>query len=359
VASSPRSRPDLLVRHLLEETGIGPITASEQAAAAEASFIPLARALRIPIERIAPNPDNPRKTFEGLADLAASIADRGLLQPLVVRREAERPGYYVTIAGARRLMAALLVYQGDLPESRQWVATLPCVVADEVDSDAFADALAENMARQDLSRAEVMEAVLRLHRQYGWSSRAIARRTGRNDSDISILLRVAQDEQVAALVREEVIAPTTAGTIQRLPEEARSAVLAGVHAGNVRTGADVRRVVRRFTPAGGHSPRVPGGEAPRENVPVVRDITHPAAKHSPTGPAGSNAPAAIMPKLPEGDSPSVVLATLLADTPPAALVHVEQWLAQGDQWGWSCAMLLAALRRVRENPEPEEAAPTV
>lgn len=155
MASSPRSRPDLLVRQMLEESGTGPITA------ADASFVPMSRALRIPIERIAPNPDNPRKSFEGLADLAASTGDRGLLQPLVVRRDPERPGYYVTIAGSRRLMAALLVYQGDLPASQQWVATLPCV-ADEVDSDAFADTLAENMARQDLSRAEVMEAVPRL-----------------------------------------------------------------------------------------------------------------------------------------------------------------------------------------------------
>jgi len=53
-----------------------------------------------------------------------------------------------------------------------------------------------------------------------------------------------------------------------------------------------------------------------------------------------------------------VLAALLADTPPVALEHVEQWLAQGDRWGWSCAMLLAALRHIRECAAPGEAAPT-
>ena len=243
--SSRRSRPDLLVRQMLAETGSGPITAAEQAAAAESSFTPVPGALLIPIERIAPNPDNPRKSFEGVEELAASIADRGVLQPLVVRRDPQRPGYYLTIAGARRLLAALMVHGGTDAAGRMRAAALPCVVADEAEADVFADALAENMARQDLSRAEVMEAVLRLHRQYGWSSRAIARRTGRSDSDISILLRVGQDEQVAGLVREEVIAPTTAGAIQRLPAGLRPGIIAEVHAGRVRTGADVPSAERR------------------------------------------------------------------------------------------------------------------
>ena len=164
-----------------------------------------------------------------------------MLQPLVVRRNVDRVGEYLVIAGSRRLLAARLVH-GDPDEAvRARVVTLPCIIKEESERDAFADALLENLARSDLSRAEMMEALLRLHRDYGWSSHYIAKRTGRNQSDISQLLGVARNPDLAKLVRQEVIKPTVAGEINRLPSPMREATIADVKAGTVRTVADVRR----------------------------------------------------------------------------------------------------------------------
>jgi ParB family chromosome partitioning protein len=287
MASSSGRRPRSLADALLAAGGQGEISVEERAAAAEASFSPVPRALLLPIERIAPNPDNPRKTFEHLDDLAESIAERGVLQPLVVRRDAGRPGYYVTVAGARRLLAARVVQGHADPASRARVVALPCVVMDETDRDAFADALAENLARQDLSRAEVMTALARLHTEYGWSARYIARRTGRSVGDVAELLGIARDETVAPLVRDEVITPTTAGQIRRLPAQLRPVAINAVRAGRVKTVEDVRRIRRaaeqdvppgedlRVTGAGA------GGESPTPPTGIilqgVSDIGHPDA----------------------------------------------------------------------------------
>ena len=87
----------------------------------------------------------------------------------------------------------------------------------------------------------MMEALLRLHQDYGWSSHYIAKRTGRNQSDIAQLLGVARNPDLAQLVRHEVIKPTVAGEINRLPEPIREATIAEVRAGTVRTVADVKR----------------------------------------------------------------------------------------------------------------------
>ena len=215
---------------------------AELAQTAEDSFARIPGAVLVPIERIDPNPDNPRRRLNdaALADLTVSIAERGLLQPLVVRRNPDRAGEYVVIAGSRRLLAARRAHSDPDEAVRTRVATLPCIIKEESDHDAFADALLENLARSDLSRAEMMEALLRLHNDYGWSSHYIAKRTGRNQSDISQLLGVARNPDLAQLVRQEVIKPTVAGEINRLPDLVRDATIAEVRAGTVRTVADVR-----------------------------------------------------------------------------------------------------------------------
>ncbi|MDB5076386.1 MAG: chromosome partitioning protein ParB [Chloroflexi bacterium] len=274
MASSTKRRPRSLADQLLAAGGQGDISADEQAAAAETSFTPVPRALLIPIERLAPNPDNPRKTFEHLDDLAESIAERGLLQPLVVRRDPARPGFYVTIAGARRLLASRVVQGHNDSASRARVSSLPCVVMDETERDAFADALAENLARQDLSRMEVMTALSRLHRDYNWSARYIARRTGRSVGDVAELLGIAHDETVAPLVRDELITATTAGQIRRLPAQLRPAAIEGVQSGRVKTVEDVRRL-RRDAEAGRATQLGVTANPTTSSAQQVSDIGHP------------------------------------------------------------------------------------
>lgn len=236
-------RPSSLYDQLRDRAGVQQITPERLAVVAEQSLQAIPSAVLIPVERITENPDNPRQKMseQALHDLAASIAERGLLQPLVVRRAANRPGDYVVIAGSRRLLAARLVSGDPNDEVRVRVAQLPCVVKDVTDRDAFADALLENLARADLSRAEMMEAVLRLHRDYEWSGKYIAKRTGRNQGDISTLLKVASLPPLRDLVRNEVIKPTVAGIIAHLPDKEREQAIADAEAGRVRTVADIKR----------------------------------------------------------------------------------------------------------------------
>ena len=266
----------------LEEDSVAIVQArdfskEELAQTAEDTFARVAGAVLVPIERISPNPDNPRRkiTATALADLAASIAERGLLQPLVVRRNLDRVGGYVVIAGSRRLLAARLVHSDPDEAIRALVAVLPCLVREETARDAYADALLENLARADLSRAEMMEAIVRLNQEFGWSSHYIAKRTGRNQSDLAQLLSVARHPELAQLVRQEVIKPTVAGDINRLPEPERAAIIADVQAGTVRTSADVQRMARRLRP---ETPTSAGPTDPQtqdHQSAGVSDITYP------------------------------------------------------------------------------------
>ncbi len=263
--SSSRTRPKRLAADLLTETPPTREASSDDLArVAENAFAPVPRARMIPIERIAPSGDNPRKGFEHIDELAESIAASGVLQPLLVRRDADRPGYYRLIAGERRLQAAHRVQGFDNAEARARVETLPCVIRDESDQDAFADSLAENVARNDLTRAEIMDAYRRLRDEYGWGVRAIARRTGRSVGDVSELLNLSDDSRLAPIVRDEIIAPTTASEIRRLPVELREKAIEGVRTGTVTKMADVQRLRRE-------------AEASKERVaPRERDRVTPA-----------------------------------------------------------------------------------
>jgi len=242
---SSHTRPKRLAADLLAETPPAQEASSDDLArVAENAFAPVPRARMIPIERIAPSGDNPRKSFERINELAESIAASGVLQPLLVRRETAKPGYYRLIAGERRLQAAHRVQGFDDPEARTRVETLPCVIRDESDQDAFADSLAENVARNDLTRAEIMDAYRRLRDEYGWGVRQIARRTGRSVGDVSELLNLGDDPRLAPIVRDEVIAPTTASEIRRLPAALREQAIEGVRVGTVTRMSDVQRLRR-------------------------------------------------------------------------------------------------------------------
>jgi len=107
---------------LLLEQAAGPLSLAEEAAAAEASLLRMPGAVLIPIERLAANPDNPRHRLGNVEELALSLADRGALQALLVRRDLERPGYYLVVAGNRRLAAAQLIRAGAIDDAVDLVA---------------------------------------------------------------------------------------------------------------------------------------------------------------------------------------------------------------------------------------------
>jgi ParB family chromosome partitioning protein len=135
--------------------------------------------LAVPVEQLAPNPYQPRKTFspDALDELAASIKASGLLQPIVVRRRGER---YEILVGERRWRAA----------RQAGLAEVPVVVRDASDAEALELALAENLLREDLNPLEEADAYQRLMAEFGWTQEELARRIGRDRSSIANVLRL-------------------------------------------------------------------------------------------------------------------------------------------------------------------------
>lgn len=145
------------------------------------------------IEKIAPQRGQPRQHFdaERLAELAQSIAEHGLLEPLIVRR---RPGAdtFEIIAGERRWRAA----------QKAGLREVLVVVRDVSPNDAFELALIENVQREDLDPIELAEALDRLIRDHGYTQESLAKRVGKDRSTIANALRLLR---LPAAVRAHVV----------------------------------------------------------------------------------------------------------------------------------------------------------
>ena len=169
----------------------------------------------IPLGRIRPNPQQPRRSFdeEGLAELAASIRSCGILQPLTVRRAGEG---YELVAGERRLRAARIA----------GLREVPCLVALVGEEDSALLALMENLQRRDLDCWEEAQAIARLISRYGLSQEEAARRLGRAQPTVANKLRLLRlPEDVRALLRENGLTERHARALLRLqdPEVQRRA----------------------------------------------------------------------------------------------------------------------------------------
>jgi ParB family chromosome partitioning protein len=134
----------------------------------------------LPLDAIEPNPDQPRRRFddEGLAALADSLRERGVLQPVLVR---PRPGgTFELIAGERRWRAARLAGLDELP----------AIVREGDDAASLELALIENMAREDLNPVEQARACAALVEELGFTREDVGRRVGRSRVSVSNLLRL-------------------------------------------------------------------------------------------------------------------------------------------------------------------------
>ena len=169
----------------------------------------------IPLGRIRPNPQQPRRSFdeEGLAELAASIRSCGILQPLTVRRAGDG---YELVAGERRLRAARIA----------GLREVLCLVAQVGEEDSALLALMENLQRRDLDCWEEAQAIARLISRYGLSQEEAARRLGRAQPTVANKLRLLRlPEDVRALLRENGLTERHARALLRLqdPEVQRRA----------------------------------------------------------------------------------------------------------------------------------------
>ncbi len=126
----------------------------------------------VPIDLLDPNPDQPRQAMGDLSELIASITEKGIIEPLVLRQRGSR---YQIIAGERRYQAAV---QAGLHE-------LPAVIRDVDETEMLEIALVENIQRKDLTPFEEAEALHSLAQRCGYTHEDLAKRLGKSRSSIT------------------------------------------------------------------------------------------------------------------------------------------------------------------------------
>jgi ParB family chromosome partitioning protein len=146
----------------------------------------------VPIERIAPNPEQPRKRFvdDDLEELTASIKEKGVIQPLIVREVSE--GNFQIVAGERRWRAA----------QKAQLHELPVVVREFTDVEVLEVAIIENIQRADLNPIEEAAGYRQLMDRFGHTQEKMAEALGKSRSHIANLLRLLNlPEAVLEMVR--------------------------------------------------------------------------------------------------------------------------------------------------------------
>jgi ParB family chromosome partitioning protein len=146
------------------------------------SSVPASATAAVPIDRIRANPDQPRRVFDqkDLEDLAASIRERGVIQPLILRRQAGAQHDYQIVAGERRWRAAQIA----------GLHELPAIVRDLSDSEVLELAIIENVQRADLSPLEEAQGYRQLMDRFGHTQERLAEALGKSRSHIANLLRL-------------------------------------------------------------------------------------------------------------------------------------------------------------------------
>lgn len=207
----------------------------------------------VQVERIHPNPYQPRTQFdaEALKELADSIRQNGLLQPLLVREAGH--GEFELIAGERRFIAAK---QAGLRE-------VPVVVRTASKREMLQIALVENLQRQDLNGIEEAEAYQRLATEFGMTQEVIAERVGKSRVAVTNALRLlALEQEYRDMVSRGTLTAGHARALLSVPEGAPRKRLANEI---VKRGLSVRQAEVRAQ-----------GQRPKAARPAARRRSHPA-----------------------------------------------------------------------------------
>ena len=137
---------------------------------------------RLPVEMLRANPDQPRRTFskDALEELAASVREKGIIQPLIVRPATDAPGQYQIVAGERRWRAAQLANLHDVP----------VIIRDYSDAEVLEVAIIENIQRSDLNAIDEGGAYRQLIDRFGHTQDQLAQALGKSRSHIANLMRL-------------------------------------------------------------------------------------------------------------------------------------------------------------------------
>jgi len=183
------------------------------------TYMETGRVVFLPARSIRPNPAQPRKVFreEALDELADSIRQHGILQPLSVRRAGLN---YELIAGERRLRAAQLA----------GVTDIPCIIMNMDDQESSMAAMVENLQRQDLDFIEEAMGIRRLMADHAMSQEQAARLLGKSQSAVANKLRILKhSEPVLLSLREAGLTERHARALLKLPgEEEKLAAIAEI-----------------------------------------------------------------------------------------------------------------------------------
>ena len=239
----------------------------ENAEAPVAADAPVSAGVRrVPIESVKPNPDQPRKVFrqEDLEELTASIRDKGVLQPILVRTQPGEPGVWQIIAGERRWRASQAAR----------LTEVPVVVHEMDDVEVFEVAIVENVQRADLNPLEEAEAYRVLMERFGRTQDAVAGVVGKSRSHVANTLRLLQlPERVLFYVREGKLSAGHARALINTPDPGRLADIAFVDGLSVReTEALARRAVEGPKPSKARSGGAKSGGGSADVAALQQDL---------------------------------------------------------------------------------------
>jgi ParB family chromosome partitioning protein len=220
--------------------GLGALLADARTPTAAQQQAGQGGALRLPLDQIHSDRANPRRTFDdaALEELAVSLKNHGVLQPVVVRRDSK--GGYRLIAGERRWRAA----------QKAGLKDLPAIVRESSDAEAYELALIENIQREDLNPLELAESFRRLVEERKWTQEQLADRVGKDRSTVANALRLLTlPNEVKQLVADGDLDMGHARAILGLSKPAEMVALARAVVGDKLTVRETEARVKSQKPA--------------------------------------------------------------------------------------------------------------
>lgn len=207
----------------------------------------------LPIDKLDPNPDQPRTEIGDLTELTASIQEKGVLEPLLVKPTST--GRWMIIAGERRWRAA----------AAAGLEELPCIEMDVDESEVAEIALIENMQRKDLTPWEEADGLRALSEKFGYTHEEVARKVGKSRSTVTEALSIAAiPESIREICRAcEITSKSLLLQIVRQPDDESMQAMAEQIAAEGLTRDGARKARKAYIdPTGASEPYVYRYEAP-------------------------------------------------------------------------------------------------
>ena len=207
----------------------------------------------LPINKLDPNPDQPRTEIGDLTELTASITEKGVLEPLLVKPTSK--GRWMIIAGERRWRAA----------SAAGLEEVPCIEMDVDDAEVAEIALIENMQRKDLTPWEEADGLRALSERFGYTHEEVARKVGKSRSTVTEALSIAAlPNSIREICRAcEITSKSLLLQIVRQPDDESMQAMAEQIAAEGLTRDGARKARKAYVdPTGASEPYVYRYEAP-------------------------------------------------------------------------------------------------